>query len=184
MIATRPARRAAPRVTGLLIPLVPLQPGPADVGPPGPGPRQPASDAAAVPAVAAPTASVGGALADWVAHVAGCADRVFLLDRAGRFVAASASAAALVGAMPPTDLAGRPVLECLRLVDFGSPSGDGRLYANRIAPLLALASDAPNRGLLRLRGADRVVTVDVVAVPLHDRAGGLVGVLTFLYLLA
>jgi hypothetical protein len=88
----------------------------------------------------------------------------------------------LLGADSAEDLLGRGLLEdVVELLDF--TNGTDRLpdmHLPRLAPLLALGSAAPARGLLRIRTRNGVVTLDAVATPLRVD-GELAGSLTFFH---
>lgn len=122
------------------------------------------------------------------AQVAAVADEpCVLLDADGMIVVSSPACRALLGTdgLPhPTgahrDWTGRGLLDVLRLVDLtasGAPLASWE--AERIPPLLALATGNLARGLIRVRLGDRSRTADVVSTPLRD-AGAVVGSLSFL----
>jgi PAS domain-containing protein len=116
----------------------------------------------------------------WARLAAGSADLVVALDGGGRVLAVSPSAAQLIAGPGGDRVAGRHLLDVLDLVDFNPTPGDASMYADRIPPLLAIASNALSRGLLRVRTRGRTVTLDAVAAPLHDASGALVGAVCFL----
>jgi PAS domain-containing protein len=116
----------------------------------------------------------------WARLAAGSADLVVALDGGGRVLAMSPSAAQLIVGPGSDRVAGRHLLDVLDLVDFNPTPGDASMYADRIPPLLAIASNALSRGLLRVRTRGRTVTLDAVAAPLHDASGALVGAVCFL----
>jgi PAS domain-containing protein len=116
----------------------------------------------------------------WARLAAGSADLVVALDGGGRVLAMSPSAAQLIAGPGGDRVAGRHLLDVLDLVDFNPTPGDASMYADRIPPLLAIASNALSRGLLRVRTRGRTVTLDAVAAPLHDASGALVGAVCFL----
>ena len=118
--------------------------------------------------------------ANWARVAAGSADLVIALDAGGRVLAASAAAADLVVSSGADRVVGRHLLDVLDLVDFNPTPGDASMYADRIPPLLALASNALSRGLLRVRTPRGTVTLDAVAAPVHDAGGALVGAVAFL----
>jgi PAS domain-containing protein len=122
----------------------------------------------------------GDAVADWAGLAGRSADLVVVLDVGGRVCAVSSAAAELVGDPDPANTVGRHLLDVLDLVDFNPMPGDASMYADRIPPLLALASNALSRGLLRIRTAGRTETLDAIAAPLHDSSGALVGAVAFL----
>jgi len=156
----------APR---LIIPLVRIEP------------SQPAEPVAHVGGVeAAGLTEPCGGVEVWATVAAHSADLVLVLDATGRVLALSAAAAELIGAVGPHEAPGRHLLDVLDLVDFNPTPGDASMYADRIPPLLAIASNALSRGLLRVRTGERTITVDAVAAPVHDVSGVLVGAVAFL----
>ncbi|MDX6286091.1 MAG: hypothetical protein QOG53_1576 [Frankiales bacterium] len=71
--------------------------------------------------------------------------------------------------------------DVIEVVDFSAQAGPGDAYAFRIPPLLALASEMPSRGLLRVRHGDgRRITIDAVSAPLHGPNGHVAGSVSFL----
>jgi PAS domain-containing protein len=120
-------------------------------------------------------------LAAWVAVASASSDACLVLDDRGRVAGCSAPAAELLGE-PSAQMHGRALVgEVIDVVDFSAQAGPGDHYALRIPPLLALASEMPARGLLRVRHGDgRHVTIDAVSAPLHERGGRLAGSLSFL----
>ena len=157
----------APR---LIIPLVRIEPAP---------PVEPVDgvDLGDLADLVGPGADV---VAGWAKLAADSADLVLVLDATGRVLALSDAAAELIGAVGPDEVAGRHLLDVLDLVDFNPTPGDASMYADRIPPLLAIASNALSRGLLRVRTGTSTVTVDAVAAPVHDGSGALVGAVAFL----
>ena len=122
-------------------------------------------------------------VAGWAKLAADAADLVVVLDATGLVLAVSPSAAGLFADANRDgvdQITGRHLLDVLDLVDFNPTPGDASMYADRIPPLLAIASNALSRGLLRVRTNGLTVTLDAVAAPLHDRSGALVGVVAFL----
>lgn len=127
----------------------------------------------------APAASTP--LSHWLSTVTAAHDPCLLLDQAGRVLAMSTAAVALLGC-GEGGVIGRSLLDVIDVVDFdsGNSSPD---YAARIAPVAVLASDGGGlmRSLLRVRQRDGArVTVDAAAAPLHDDRGRLVGSIAFL----
>jgi len=116
----------------------------------------------------------------WARLSAGSADLVMTLDAGGRVLAMSPSAAELIVGPGRERVTGRHLLDVLDLVDFNPTPGDASMYADRIPPLLAVASNTLSRGLLRVRAGGRTVTLDAVAAPLHDASGALVATVCFL----
>lgn len=121
-----------------------------------------------------------GDVKGWAEAAASSADLVLVLDATGRVLTLSAAAAELIGVVGPDEVVGRHLLDVLDLVDFNPTPGDASMYADRIPPLLAIASNALSRGLLRVRTGEHTVTVDAVAAPVHDGSGALVGAVAFL----
>ncbi len=124
-------------------------------------------------------------LGAWVAVASASPDACLVLDDRGRVAACSSPAAALLGE-PPETMHGRSLVgEVIDVVDFSAQAGPGDHYALRIPPLLALASEMPARGLVRVRHSDgRHVTIDAVSAPLHSTAGRLAGSVSFLAAIA
>lgn len=124
-------------------------------------------------------------LAAWVAVTAGSPDACLVLDDRGRVAGCSEPAAELLGE-PTERMRGRALVgEVIDVVDFSAQAGPGDHYALRIPPLLALASEMPARGLLRVRHNDgRHVTIDAVSAPLHAPGGRLAGSVSFLAAIA
>src|SRR3954470_18886858 len=124
-------------------------------------------------------------LAAWVAITSGSPDACLVLDDRGRVAGCSVPAAALLGE-PTERMRGRSLVgEVIDVVDFSAQAGPGDHYALRIPPLLALASEMPARGLLRVRHGDgRHVTIDAVSAPLHAHGGRLAGSVSFLAAIA
>ena len=118
----------------------------------------------------------------WLRAVEHAEEPCLLLDADGMIVGVSPACVALIGALSPDDLLGRGLLDdLLDLVDF--TAAPGRLLPpqmERIPPLLAIASGALARGLLRVRTGDTVRTFDAVATPVRG-GGQLVGSLTFFH---
>ena len=124
-------------------------------------------------------------LAAWVAITSGSPDACLVLDDRGRVAGCSVPAAEMLGE-PTERMRGRSLVgEVIDVVDFSAQAGPGDHYALRIPPLLALASEMPARGLLRVRHGDgRHVTIDAVSAPLHAPGGRLAGSVSFLAAIA
>jgi PAS domain-containing protein len=134
-----------------------------------------------VPATECEPAPAVEPLAAWVAVAAGSPDACLVLDDRGRVAGCSEPAAELLGELSARML-GRPLVgDVIELVDFSANAGPGDSYALRIPPLLALTSERPTRGLLRVRHGDgRRVTLDAVSAPVHAPGGALAGSVSFL----
>lgn len=134
-----------------------------------------------VPVAAAEPASGEEPLAAWVAVVQASPDACLVLDARGRVAGVSARAADLLGE-PADAMVGRVLVgDVIEVVDFTREAGPGDSYALRIAPLMALTSELPTRGLLRVRhGNGERVTIDAVSAPLHAPGGRLLGSMSFL----
>jgi PAS domain-containing protein len=124
-------------------------------------------------------------LAAWVAVASASSDPCLVLDDRGRVAGCSDQAAELLGESSSA-MSGRSLVgDVIDVVDFSAQAGPGDHYALRIPPLLALASEMPARGLLRVRHGDgRHVTLDAVSAPLHEPGGRLAGSLSFLAAIA
>lgn len=123
-----------------------------------------------------------GHISAWLEAVGQAEEPCLLLDAGGIVMGASPPCVRILGAESAEELVGRGLLEdVVDLVDFTAARErllDAQL--ERIPPLLALASGALARGLLRLRTGDTISTLDAIATPL--RIGGkLVGSLTFFH---
>jgi hypothetical protein len=120
-------------------------------------------------------------LAAWVGVASGSPDACLVLDDRGRVAGCSMPAAELLGE-GSEQMRGRSLVgDVLDVVDFSAQAGPGDHYALRIPPLLALASEMPARGLLRVRHNNgRHVTLDAVSAPLHAPGGRLAGSVSFL----
>jgi hypothetical protein len=119
------------------------------------------------------------ALHRWVHPVSAAAEASVLLDADGVVIAASAACAAFFAVEPADALGRRLVGEVLRLVDFSAASDElPEWESERIAPVLALTSGAPARGLLRAVGPAGTYMLDAVTTPLREDAT-VVGSLTF-----
>ncbi|MDX6206045.1 MAG: hypothetical protein QOF39_2102 [Frankiales bacterium] len=119
-------------------------------------------------------------LTPWCKLVEDSSEPCFVLDPAGSVVATSAAAAEMLGEFGPDQVVGHHLLDVVDLVDFhGGPAG--AVYADRLAPLLALAGNTLSRGLMRVRLADGSTrTLDSVAAPLRDAGGQVAGTIAFL----
>jgi hypothetical protein len=115
----------------------------------------------------------------WCGAVVGAAEPSLVIDGLALIIAVSESCCSLLGLGDPASAMGRPLLDGVRLVDFTAARSElTSPEIVKIPPLLALSSGRLARGLLRVRCADRVCTVDAIATPLRD--GDLVmGSLTF-----
>jgi PAS domain S-box-containing protein len=119
-------------------------------------------------------------LAPWCKLVEDSPEPCLVLDQTGVVVSASGMAADLLGEYGPDQVVGHHLLDVLDLVDFHGGVA-GAVYADRIAPLLALSGDTLARGLIRVRLADGATrTLDVVAAPLHEPSGKVAGTVAFL----
>ena len=129
-------------------------------------------------------ATVPAALAGWAHVIATSPDGCLLVDVRGRVLAASFAAAELLGDVTPDELVGRHLLDgILQFADFdaGKRGHDrGPAYADRIPPLLAVATEAPARGLLRITSrSGEIRMIDALAAPVHDPAGAVLGAVSF-----
>jgi len=146
----------------------------------------PDPDAIAVPVA---EATVPTALAGWAHVISTSPDACLLVDARGRVLAASFAAAELLGDVTPDEMVGRHLLDgILHFADFdaGTRGNDrGPAYADRIPPLLAVATEAPARGLLRItaRNGD-IRMVDALASPVHDPSGLVLGAVSFVHALS
>jgi PAS domain-containing protein len=124
-------------------------------------------------------------LAAWVGVASASTDACLILDNRGRVAACSRPAARLLGE-PSERMRGRLLVgDVIDVVDFSAQAGPGNHYAPRIPPLLALSSEQPARGLLRVRHGDGThVTIDAVSAPLHSPTGQLAGSVSFLVAVA
>jgi PAS domain-containing protein len=134
-------------------------------------------------------ATVPAALAGWAHVIATSPDGCLLVDVRGRVLAASFAAADLLGDVTPDEMVGRHLLDgILHFADFdaGKRGHDrGPAYADRIPPLLAVATEAPARGLLRITSrTGEIRMVDAMAAPVHDPAGAVLGAVSFVSLLS
>jgi PAS domain-containing protein len=141
-----------------------------------------APDPDALPAVAEATVPI--ALAGWAHVISTSPDACLLVDATGRVLAASFAGAELLGDVTPDEMVGRHLLDgILHFADFdaGKRGHDrGPAYADRIPPLLAVATEAPARGLLRITArSGEIRMVDAMAAPVHDPAGAVLGAVSF-----
>jgi PAS domain-containing protein len=110
----------------------------------------------------------------------GSTDACLVLDDRGRVAGCSPPAAEMLGELRQTMLGRVLVGDVIELVDFSAAAGPGDSYAMRIPPLLALTSEMPSRGLLRVRhGNGKRVTLDAVSAPVHGPSGILAGSVSF-----
>jgi hypothetical protein len=124
----------------------------------------------------------------WARTVAVAEDPCVVLDGDGMIVAGSNSCRDLLGADgaarvggTPHGWSGRGLLEVLHLVDLTAAGAPLAAWeAERIPPLLALATGNLARGLIRIRLGERTRTIDVVSTPLSDH-GAVAGSLSFLH---
>jgi hypothetical protein len=121
-----------------------------------------------------------GSLDRWASVVATATEPCLVLDAAGTVIAASPGCEGLLG-INPAVARGRRLLDgVLHLLDFNAVSGELPDWeADKIPPLLAIASGGLARGLLRVRdeaGASR--TVDAVSAALCD-GSSVVGSITY-----
>jgi PAS domain-containing protein len=118
----------------------------------------------------------------WLDAVSDADEPCLMLDAGGVMLGVSPSCVELLGAESADELLGRGLLEdVIDLVDFTAARErlqDAQL--ERLPPLLALASGALARGLLRIRSGDSVRTLDAISTPLRAH-GQLVGSLTFFH---
>jgi hypothetical protein len=121
-----------------------------------------------------------GSLDRWGFVVASATEPCLVIDAAGVVVAASPGCRGLLGPDPAAATGRRLVDGVLRLLDFNAVSGELPDWeADKIPPLLAIASGGLARGLLRMpdeQGVPR--TVDAVSAPLRDGAT-IVGSITY-----
>lgn len=121
-----------------------------------------------------------GSLDRWGSVVASAAEPCLVVDATGTVIAASLGCDGLLG-INPAAVRGRRLLDdVLQLLDFNAVSGELPDWeAEKIPPLLAIASGGLARGLLRIRdehGTPR--TVDAVSAPLGD-GPSVVGSITY-----
>lgn len=120
-------------------------------------------------------------LASWVAVANGATDACLVLDDRGRVAGVSEPCAELLGELRSRILGRILVGDVIELVDFSAEAGPGDSYALRIPPLMALTSEMPSRGLLRVRHSNgNRVTLDAVSAPVHAPGGALAGSVSFL----
>lgn len=133
---------------------------------------------------AAASAGIPTALAGWAHVISTSHDACLLVNDRGRVLAVSPSASALLGDVTPSEMVGRHLLDgILHFADFDAGqrgSERGATYADRIPPLLAVATAGPARGLLRITASSgEVRMVDALAAPVHDSAGTVLGAVSF-----
>ena len=133
--------------------------------------------------------SVPAALAGWAYVISTSPDACLLVDARGRVLAASFAAAELLGDVTPNEMVGRHLLDgILHFADFDSGKRGhdrGPAYADRIPPLLAVATEAPARGLLRITSSTgEIRIVDALAAPVHDPSGAVLGAVSFVHALS
>jgi PAS domain-containing protein len=118
----------------------------------------------------------------WLDAVSDAEEPCLVLDAGGVMLGASPPCVELLGASSAEDLLGRGLLEdVIDLVDFTAAREKlEEAQLERLPPLLALASGALARGLLRIRIGDGVRTLDAVSTPLFGQ-GQLIGSLTFFH---
>jgi PAS domain-containing protein len=124
-------------------------------------------------------------LRSWVTVVSATSDACLVVDTDGIVVGLSPAAAELLaddaGAIVGRELADDVIVP----LDFGASAQPLTDPVAQLPPLAAVASDVLARGLVRLRpGGEEMVTLDVVAAPLHGRDGRVIGSLSFLALIA
>jgi len=146
----------------------------------------PDPDAITVPVA---DATVPVALAGWAHVISTSPDACLLVDARGYVLAASFAAAELLGDVTPDEMVGRHLLDgILAFADFdaGKRGHDrGPAYADRIPPLLAVATEAPARGLLRITArSGEIRMVDALAAPVHDPSGTVLGAVSFVHSLS
>jgi PAS domain-containing protein len=116
----------------------------------------------------------------WGLTVSAAPEPCLVIDAMSEIVAVSVGACALLGFPDQAAVVGRHLFAgILPLVDFTSaatPLTDGEL--EKIPPVLAYSSHRLARGLLRVRDADGLRTIDAVASPLYDGTA-VVGSITF-----
>lgn len=135
------------------------------------------TEAAIAPKRSAPT---WAALDRWSAAVDGASEPCLVIDSYANIVAASASASELLGFASARAALGACLYDhALPLSDFTS---EGAELSNddiqRIPPIQALTSGLLARGVLRVRTAREIVTMDAVSTPVLD-GDVIVGSLTF-----
>lgn len=116
----------------------------------------------------------------WGRTVAAAPEPCLVIDAMSEIIAVSTSACELLGFPGQAAVVGRHLFGgILRLLDFTSvPSLLADSELEKIPPVLAYNSHRLARGLMRVRSADVVRTIDAVAAPLYER-DEVVGSLTF-----
>lgn len=124
----------------------------------------------------------------WARTVAVAEEPCVLLDGDGMIVAGSKTCRDLLGTDgalrtggTPHGWSGRGLLDVLHLVDLTATGAPLAAWeAERIPPLLVLATGNLARGLIRIRLGERTRTIDVVSTPLSD-GGAVAGSLSFFH---
>lgn len=119
----------------------------------------------------------------WARTVAVAEEPCVLLDGDGMIVAGSKACRDLLGTDGPsrTGWSGRGLLDVLHPVDLTATGAPLAAWeAERIPPLLVLATGNLARGLIRIRLGERTRTIDVVSTPLSD-GGAVAGSLSFFH---
>jgi hypothetical protein len=121
-----------------------------------------------------------GSLERWGSVVASASEPCLVVDAAGVVVAASPGCQTLFGINVTAARGQRLVDGVLRLLDFSAVSGELPGWeADKIPPLLAIASGGLARALLRVPdGPGPARTVDAVSAPLRD-GSAVVGSITY-----
>jgi len=116
----------------------------------------------------------------WSAAVETANEPCVVIDNFANIAAASVAASHLLGFASPRAAIGQCLYDdALPLLDFTSEGGSlGSDEIQRIPPILALTSGLLARGVLRIRTAGDIVTMDAVSTPLVE-ADLVVGSLTF-----
>lgn len=126
--------------------------------------------------------AAGSSLDRWAATVVEANEPCLVINAQAAIVAASASCAQLIGLSDPAAAHGRQLRDALiPLVDFTAAQAKlDRSEADKIPPLLAIASGLMARGLIRLvcPESNHATTLDTISTPLVD-GGTVVGSLTF-----
>ena len=106
----------------------------------------------------------------WAEQVATADEACLLLDTAGRVVAMSVAAAAVL-AVDPRPCGGARGADLPRVIDFTVWGSRGPDAASVLPPLRSLATGRLTRGLVRLRlPVGTTPTLDLVGVPVTDGA--------------
>jgi hypothetical protein len=117
----------------------------------------------------------------WSTVVDSAHEPCMVIDSYANIVSLSESGSLLLGFAPPRSAIGVCLFDrTLPLLDFTSEGGDLSVdEIQRIPPILALTSGLLARGVLRIRTADDVTTMDAVSTPLLDHNEAIVGSMTF-----